>query len=736
MGNGFRFPAWLAATLSRGTAGPIGLRTTAVCCHLLLLLTHLVPVHQVAAQETEQKPKEQPTEEVTDSDGDGLPDATDKHPLIAEIQEISWRVTPLKLGWKLDSSIDLESLELTEAEQSLMKQTKFSFGAGGNGNASLSTSSIGAGLSVTGKVAWDRDSQAKASDLKRLVENRKIAQHLTALNLEFTVEFFNHSDIDYLGENLQIPIKANGAVVTIAQPMDANGPVPVIRLPAKRNRATPILFRAALDTTQSLDLLATMEKSSPEIRIEETQGHIVSANPEDPKDAIAYLTEIDESTWTITVELDGAELKWRVARQNPKTNTPTTFADAFEAINSLSLEFSGLSGPRAGPFEFKPDYVRSIYGRKNAIFPFGWWYSTSSGTKVSGIDIDPKVVIGQDSVVYFSYGTHAKNASDNNVLGVVLPRWAKLAEDSNDSFVKFVGGLTLMGSNPKRALELIQFSAGLGEPEAMVILGSAYLLGRESGFDIDADTERGNSLFEEAARKGNSSALIVLGRAKFDEGDEHSAAEYFKRAANLGDPEGLLLTGNIYADGLAGTPKNTQRAIEFWLASVERGNVEAFSSLGSVYFDGEGISKDRERAFEYWRKGHELGDPKSTYLLGICYQFGYGVQQEDQGKALELYHSAADRGNGFALFEVSRAYRTGFGGVKIDETKSLQYLRKAAEKGIASAMTELADAYAEGDLGLGVDEKSAAHWYKKAQSSGSSLSWSAEKLIKRQDGGN
>jgi hypothetical protein len=282
MGNGSRFPAWLAATLSCGTAGPIGLRTTAVCCHLLLLLTHLVPVHQVAAQEAEQKPKEQPTEGAIDSDGDGLPDVTDKHPLIAEIQEVSWRVTPLKLGWKLDSSIDLESLELTETEQSLMKQTTFSFGTGGNGNASLSTSSIGAGLSVAGKVSWDRDSQSKATDLKRLVENRQIAQHLTELNLEFTVDFYNHSGTEYLGENLQIPIKADGAVVTIAQPMDANGPVPVIRLPAKRNRATPILFRAALDTTQSLDLLATMEKSSPEITIQETQGHIVSGDSDDP----------------------------------------------------------------------------------------------------------------------------------------------------------------------------------------------------------------------------------------------------------------------------------------------------------------------------------------------------------------------------------------------------------------------------------------------------------------------
>lgn len=734
MGNGSRFPAWLAATLSRGTARPIGLCTTAVCCHLIMLLTHLVPVHQVAAQETEQKPREQPTEEVQDSDGDGLPDATDEHPLIAEIQEISWRVTPLKLGWKLDSSIDLESLELTETERSLMKQTTFSFGTGGNGNASLSTSSIGAGLSVAGKVSWDRDSQSKATDLKRLVENRKISQHLTELNLEFTVEFFNHSGIDYLGQNLQIPIKADGAVVTIAQPMDANGPVPVIRLPAKRNRATPILFRAALDTTQSLDLLATMEKSSPEITIQETQGHIVSANPEDPKDAIAYLTGIDESTWTITVELDGAESEWRVARQNPKTKAPTTFADAFEAINSLTLEYSGWAEPEAVPFEFKPDYVRSIYGRKNSLLPFGWWVTSRTGTGGSEEDIDPKVSLVGNARVQFNRPTRSEYGSPRNSSPEeslrFAKRWKELAEISDDPFPKFVGGAFLIDSDPKQALEFIQFAAGKGEAEAMFALGAAHLNGK---FELEQDVEKARSLLTEAADKGISAAFVLLGKM---ESDAEAAVEFVRKAAALGDPEGLFLIGNIHANGLGGVPKNEKKAVEFWMASAELRHADAFDALGWAFHDGNGVPADLRRAIEYWRQGHESGNTNSTYMLANSYESGAGDLDADKEKALDLYRSAADRGNGWALLKISHAYRTGFGGLKIDETKSLELLRKAAEQGIASAMTELADAYAEGDLGLGVDEKSAAHWYKKAQSSGSSLSWSAEKLIKRQDGGN
>lgn len=755
MGNGLRFSNSLAATLLRRTAGPIKFRTTAIPCYLFLLLTHPIHVHEVAAQEKGQEPTEQPTDGGTDSDGDGLPDATDKHPLIAEIQEISWHVTPLKLGWKLDSSIDLESLELTESEKSLMKQTTFSFGVGGNGNASLSASSIGAGLSVAGKVSWDRDSQSKATELKRLVENRQIAQHLTELNLEFTVDFFNHSDTDYLGENLQIPIKADGAVVTIAQPVDANGPVPVIRLPAKRNRATPILFRAALNTTQSLDLLATMEKSSPEITIEETQGHIVSAKPDDPKDAIAYLTGIDESTWTITVELDGAEIEWRVARRNPKTKAPTTFADAFEAINSLSVEDSRGSEINLAPFEFKPDYVRSIYGRKNSIFPLGWWGSSTA--ERSQQDIEPKARIAGDTSIVFDPQTSSKQApTDNRFSEEALrfgKRWVALAETSDDPFPKFIAGAFLIDSDPKRALEFIQYAAAKDEPEAMFTLGAAYLNGtlgaaneviapkpllkKAAEKDIsEAFVLLGKSLLTRAAEKGISEAYVLLGKTEIASDKPDEAVEFFRKAADLGDPEGLLWMGGFHVKGFGEVPKNETKAVEFWMASAERGYAEAFNVLGWAFHDGIGVPADLKRAIEYWRQGHESGNTDSSLMLAELYESGAGDLDADKGKALELYQSAADRGNGWALLEVSRAYRSGFGGLKIDEAKSLEFLRKAAEKGVASAMIELAKAYAEGDLGLEVDERTAADWYKKAKSSGGNLSWSAEKLINRLDGGN
>ena len=47
MGNSSRFPSRFTASLLRGTAGPIKFRTTAICCHLLLLLTGVERVQGV-----------------------------------------------------------------------------------------------------------------------------------------------------------------------------------------------------------------------------------------------------------------------------------------------------------------------------------------------------------------------------------------------------------------------------------------------------------------------------------------------------------------------------------------------------------------------------------------------------------------------------------------------------------------------------------------------------------------
>jgi TPR repeat protein len=429
--------------------------------------------------------------------------------------------------------------------------------------------------------------------------------------------------------------------------------------------------------------------------------------------------------------MDGDQSEWKIARRNPRTNATTTFSDAFEAINSLTFKNTSGSGPKAFPFEFKPDYVRSIYGKKNSIFPGGWWVSGA------GEDIDPKASLTGNSKIHFSAINHSANESNvtpsTDDSSDYTKRWIGLAENLGDPFPKFVGGACLIKSNPKRALEFLEYAAEKGEPEALFFLGRSYFTGTSG---VERDIENGRRLLQEAGNNGMPSAFALLARLEASIRNAYVAVLFAKNASELADPEGLFLMGYFYSNGFGGLPKDDKKAAEYWTKATQLGHAEAFCSLGHAYRSGHGVTADSDRAIRLFEEGHKLGDLCSTYFLAESYRYGEGSLDKDHKRALELYQSAADRGNDWALLQVSRAYREGFGDLEVDEEKSLEFLKKAAEAGNSTAMVELADAYAEGDLGLAINEASAEDWYKKAKALGYKLSSSAEKLLKRQSGGN
>jgi len=60
---------------------------------------------------------------------------------------------------------------------------------------------------------------------------------------------------------------------------------------------------------------------------------------------------------------------------------------------------------------------------------------------------------------------------------------------------------------------------------------------------------------------------------------------------------------------------------------MDKGNANAFCSLGSCYFSGtHGLPQDRQRANELWLKGGELGHSDGYYNLGMSYRDGRGVE--------------------------------------------------------------------------------------------------------------
>jgi TPR repeat protein len=642
--------------------------------------------------ETKQAPGKLP-----DSDGDGIPDRDDPHPFIADITGVSWRISPLSLGWKADSSLEEHVSTLDQHEKEILRRKQFTFGgqadtsasveSGGRGELSANPLKLfglrdseahvayGARFGVSGNVGWSQTDQETAKTLLHAVRQTQVAQRLSDLNLEFTVRFFNQSDQAFVGRKLEIPIKVGDQVVAFAQPVGANGPDLEFSIPAGREHGIPIRFRAKLDTTQSLLLLQVMQDRSPDITIEESQGEIVGEVNGRRIDAISTLSQIRRKTCLFTVELDGREFSWSVARRDDKTGRRLHLSDLFDQVNAMAVPEDG--GTHV-VFQSSGHYLRSALGRDNSLWPLRWWVIADGKHEVTGRDVDLSEELPQQIRLRSQFG-----------FPKAMSHWIKNV-DYKDPWSLLVAGQLLVTGTGRSALE----------------------------------QKKGVELFRKAADLGDASGLFALGKAYwFGTGgvvkDEKKAVELYKKAAVLGDTYSMNNLGCAYQKGEGGLAKDEKKAVELFEKAADKGNAIAMANLGGVYLDGQlGLLKDEKKAVEFYRKAADLGNPKATFNLGWAYSSGQWGLTRDEKKAVELFVKAADLGDANAMTYLGNAYQSGQGGLTQDEKKAVELYRKAADLGDAHAMTNLGMAYMFGEGGLARDEKKAVELYQKASDLG------------------
>ena len=189
----------------------------------------------------------------------------------------------------------------------------------------------------------------------------------------------------------------------------------------------------------------------------------------------------------------------------------------------------------------------------------------------------------------------------------------------------------------------------------------------------------------------------------------------YRRAAELGDPEGMYNLGESYNDGREGLTKDEEQAIVWFQNAAEAGHGKAIKALGHIYED-----KDEAMTVEWYRKGVELGHSCCMTNLGVAYSYGeYGLAK-DEVKAVEWYRRSAevDTSCGCGMVALGLSYENGKDGLSVDEVRAVELYRKAAALGHPRAMNNLGICYEYGKGGLTKDEAKAVEWYKKAAEAG------------------
>lgn len=150
---------------------------------------------------------------------------------------------------------------------------------------------------------------------------------------------------------------------------------------------------------------------------------------------------------------------------------------------------------------------------------------------------------------------------------------------------------------------------------------------------------------------------------------------------------GLMFSSPAFADWdeakAAADRGDYQTAFKQFLTLAESGHVSAQSTVGVMYYNGEGVTQDLSAALVWLNLAANQGYSVAQFNLGVMYDNGEGVEQ-DFAEAFNWYHQAAVQGHTAAQFNLGAMYSAG-DGVKQDKIRAHMWFNIAALNGNKNA---------------------------------------------------
>ena len=189
----------------------------------------------------------------------------------------------------------------------------------------------------------------------------------------------------------------------------------------------------------------------------------------------------------------------------------------------------------------------------------------------------------------------------------------------------------------------------------------------------------------------SSSALYKYGEDMEKLGKYAEAFEFYKKAGELGNSDGLFRAGKFYQEGRNGVEVNYELARKYYEQAVSLNNPKAMNNLANMYVNGEGVAKDIHKAIELYKKAADLGNVIAMNNLADKYYYGNYIA-EDNAEAMNWYKKAAEQSNAYAYNTIGVMYHNGKGVTK-DYAEAMKWYRKAADLGNDWSMNNIGKLY-------------------------------------------
>ena len=163
-----------------------------------------------------------------------------------------------------------------------------------------------------------------------------------------------------------------------------------------------------------------------------------------------------------------------------------------------------------------------------------------------------------------------------------------------------------------------------------------------NGHGVSQDHEEGLKWIRKAAEQGESNATTFLQQRRSSVSPAKVSSPrdpYFRLAFALGAAFGKIAK----VSSPVTTVLQDRKAAEEYRKAAEQGFSAAQHSLGSCYYNGQGISRDYKEAVKWWHKAADQGHAPAQCSLGTCFYKGHGVPQ-DREEGLKWIRKAAEQG--------------------------------------------------------------------------------------------
>lgn len=259
------------------------------------------------------------------------------------------------------------------------------------------------------------------------------------------------------------------------------------------------------------------------------------------------------------------------------------------------------------------------------------------------------------------------------------------------------------------ALIHAQRAAAGGEARGATLAGHILL----HGLSAEASDEDAVRWFRRAADLGEPDALIILSRLAEEERgglQVWEAREYLAQAAEAGDARGAHEYGLYLME--RGDPGAAEEALNWLQLAAQSGRAEAYGDYAYALADWDHGPHDLSAARTWYERAGEAGDPSAALIAGLMMMQGEGGERDEAGGA-RMIRMAAEYGLPAAMGQHALLLFQGVADQPPNPSGAVDWARQGADANDPDSQFLLAYALASGN-GAPQNLERAYYWVLRA----------------------